>query len=98
MWYKLNSGSVFKFTLIYSPRSAREWMLKGAQNARATIVGKGCELWSETWKNIWRKTARGSTGCQRSTTLQKWIWRWTYYTSELGLSSELTVPILVAPI
>src|SRR5262249_13704424 len=201
MWYKLNSGSVFKFTLIYSPRSAREWMLKGAQlevrtpgknqkrylaaaldpatgkpitswgrrkttpfsancwitfsrpagsaiarfisfatitrfirrkrltagwksipvsnwfgcraiarrpirssafsatftiNARPTILGGVCEHWSGTWENVWRETAPASTNLSRTTTLHKGIWRWTYYVSELGLSSELTVPILVA--
>jgi hypothetical protein len=56
-------------------------------NARATILGGVCEHWSGTWKNIWRKTARGSTGCQRSTTLQKLIWKWMYCASELRLSS-----------
>jgi hypothetical protein len=30
-------------------------------NARATILGSVCEYWSGTWKNIWRKTARGGT-------------------------------------
>jgi len=67
-------------------------------NAHATILGGVCEPWSGTWKNIWRKTARRSTGCQRSTTLQKWIWKWMYYGSELLLGSKSSVPILVAPI
>src|SRR5262249_1640527 len=30
---------------------------------------------------------RGSTGRQKSTTLQKWIWKWTYCVSGLLLSS-----------
>ena len=67
-------------------------------NAHATILGSICEPWSWTWKNIWRKTARGSTDCQRSTTLQKWIWKWMYYESALLLGSKSSVPILVAPI
>jgi hypothetical protein len=65
-------------------------------NARATIRERGCELWSGTWKNIWRKTGRGGTDCQRSTTLQKWIWKWMYYGSTLLLGSKSSVPILVA--
>ena len=65
-------------------------------NARATIRERGCELWSGTWKNIWRKTGRGGTDCQRSATLQKWIWKWIYYGSTLLLGSKSSVPILVA--
>src|SRR5215475_13991049 len=67
-------------------------------NARATILGGACEPWLGMWKNIWRKTAHGSTDCQRSTTLQKWIWKWMYYGSELLLDSESSVPILFASI
>src|SRR5262249_32520229 len=65
-------------------------------NARATILGGACEPWSGTWKNLWRKTARGSTDCQRSTTLQKGIWKWMFYGSELLLDIKSSVPILVA--
>jgi hypothetical protein len=67
-------------------------------NAHATVLGDACELRSATWKNICRKTARGSTDCQRSTTLQKWIWKWMYYGSALLLGSKSSVPILVATI